>query len=538
MTSIAATLGIGSGIDTQALVEQLTAAVRDPKEAALKKREETNAAQISTLGQASSAIDSFADALSSLISGGTLFTQPNVSDTSLMTAVALPGTRFQDFSAQMQVDQLAQTQTIVSAPLTDSAAAVGQGDLTLTTSKGSFVVTIDSTNDSLAGLADAINSKNAGVTASILTESGNARLVIKSNATGAAEAFTLSVPAGTASGLERFAYGAGVTGGMTLAQTAQDAIVHLDGVEVKRASNTITDLLPGMQIDLKKAAPGTNISIGLTRPTESIKQAVNDFVSAYNELHKVLADATAPATAGAGTGGVLRGDLGIAEMQRQLSRLTTTVINSSGGPSTLAEIGVKTNRDGTLSVDTTQLDAILESDPQGVEALFNPTQYSSDPLVTVWNQMGKAKPGTYTLTNLVPANGSTGATGEINGVSGISSGTRLVATASSGAVGLVVEVLGPVSSATVTVDSGLGGALQAIRDALRAKSGPLETSQERLEQQAETIADDREEMERRVQVYHDQLVNSFSAMDRRVSAFKATQSYLDQQIKIWTANND
>ena len=84
--------------------------------------------------------------------------------------------------------------------------------------------------------------------------------------TGAAAAFTLSVPGGTASGLERFAFGPGVTGGMTQAQNAQDAIVRLDGVEVNRTTNSFTDLVPGVQIDLKKAAPGTIVSLGASRP--------------------------------------------------------------------------------------------------------------------------------------------------------------------------------------------------------------------------------------------------------------------------------
>src|SRR3546814_19474733 len=93
-------------------------------------------------------------------------------------------------------------------------------------------------------------------------------LLVRKGATGEAEAFTLSVPSGTATGLERFAYDPAVTGGMTRAQIAQDAIVKLDGVEVKRASNSIDDLIEGVEINLKKAAVGTSVALGITRPTE------------------------------------------------------------------------------------------------------------------------------------------------------------------------------------------------------------------------------------------------------------------------------
>jgi flagellar hook-associated protein 2 len=84
---------------------------------------------------------------------------------------------------------------------------------------------------------------------------------------------------------------------MALAQAPQDAILRLDGVEVRRASNSIKDLIPGVQLDLKGAAPGTRIALGVTRPTASIEQAVGDFVSAYNELMKALNTATASASA-------------------------------------------------------------------------------------------------------------------------------------------------------------------------------------------------------------------------------------------------
>lgn len=531
VTSIAASLGIGSGIDTKALIEGLAAATKAPKEALIVKRETANAAKISALAEASNAIDSFAAALSSLISGGTLSSQPSVSDTTILSAVALAGANLDGLAAEIQVDQLAQAQSLVSADFLTAADAVGMGDLTITTATGSFTVTVDGTNNSLTGLATAINGTNSGVTATVLTESGRARLVLKSG-TGEERAFTLSVPGGTVSGLERFAYDPLIAGGMTRAQEAKDAIVRVDGVQVKRSSNNINDLIAGVQIDLKRAAPGSIVSIGVTKPTAAIKQGVGDFVAAYNELHKILAEATAGPKSGAGSGGPLYGDLSMRAMQRQLAGLTSTILNTSGGPQTLAEIGVATARDGTLSVNEARLQAAIDADPVGVEALFNPRQYSSDPNITIFNKMGAVKPGTYTLTGLVPDSGA-GASGMINGVAGISSGPHVIAAANSGAVGLVVEVLNPVASATVTVDAGIGGALKSIRDALRASSGPIASSQSQFETEGKSIARDRASMEKRAEVYYNQLVKSFTAMDLYLLQTKATQSYLDQQIAAW-----
>lgn len=536
VTSIGYSLGAGAGIDTKALIDGLASAAKAPKDALLKKREETNTARISALAEASNAISGFATALSQLISGGTLFTQPTVSDTSLLTAAAIPGSDIGDLSAQIEVRQLAQAQSLVSANFGSATSPIGQGELTLTTGAGSFTITIDPTNDSLNGLAKAINDKPTGVTATVMTDSNGSRLMLK-GLTGEANAYTLSVAAGGGSGIERFASSPSTTGGLTVAQTAQDAIVRLDGVEVRRGSNSFSNLLPGVQIDLKKAAVGVTVTLGLSRPTAAIKQAVSDFVDAYNELHDMLAKATAAGTNGVGTG-PLRGDTGIRQMQRELARLTTSELSSEGSYKTLAEIGVATNRDGTLRLDTGKLQGALDADPKSVEALFNPRQHSSNPAVSIVSKMGQAKPGVYTLTNLVAANGGVGASGNIEGAAVTSTGSILVAPYTTAAKGLIVRVDANVASATITVDAGLAGALQSIRDALNASDGPFAATQERLQKEAKSIASDREVHERRSQVYYNQLVTSFTAMDRQVSAFKATQSYLEQQIKIWSGSND
>ncbi len=533
-TSIAPSLGIGSGLDIVNLVKNLSEAQKAPREALIAKREELNQARVSSLAEVSGAIDSFATALSSLVTGGTLFAQPSVSAPDILSATTVRGARIGNLSAEIEVVQLAKAQTLQSATLPSRSAPIGQGELSLTTAKGSFAITVDAGNDSLDGLARAINDKGAGVTASVVTDANGARLVLK-GATGEAQAFSLGVTAGAGSGIERFAYGAGVSGGMLLAQAAQDAVVRLDNVEVRRASNSFSDLIPGVQIDLKKATPGTVVSLGVTRPTAATEQAVQDFVAAYNELQSMIAAATKAGVNG--DGGPLRGDLGIRELQRQLAQLPTQILSSQGnGPRNLAEIGVRTNRDGTLGVNLTQLKEALASNPDGVEALFNPSQFSSDPAIAITSPIGRVKPGVYTLTNIVPSDGVASASGQIDGLAMTGIGTGLIAPIASKAVGLALSISGPVASATITVDSGLGGALQSIRDALRARNGAFAGTQERLRREADKIADEREVMEARAETYYNQLLTTFTSMERQVSAFKATQSYLDQQVKMWTAD--
>lgn len=528
MASITSTLGIGSGIDTQALVQQLADASRTPKDNALKARESANSAKVSALGTIASGIDSFASSLSTLIAGGSLFTQATSSEPGIVSVSAVAGARIGNLSAQLEVKQLAQAQTIVSANVASATDAIGQGHITLTTAAGSFDIAITAGNDSLTGLAQAITAANAGVTASIVHDSNGSRLVLK-GATGDAQAFSLTVDPAADAGLQKFAFdplNPTNPAGMSQAQKAQDAIVKLDGVEVRRTTNSFTDLIPGVKIDLKKEAVGTTVAIGSSRQTDAIAQAVNDFVTAYNALKAELDSAAK---------GPLAQDLGVREMQRKLGGLTSTVLSSAGGPATLAEIGVRTQRDGSLSVDTARLNAVLASDPDGVEALFNPGQTASSPLIKIVSPYGRAKPGTYTVTDLVAGNPPSG---NIGGQAGMAVGGWLTSSVTAPSKGLIIEPLGNVASGTVTVDLGLGGAMQAIRDALRAATGPLTGSQNRLTAEAKAIAADRDKMEMRETAYKDQLTKQFTSMDSRVSAYKATQSYLEQQIKIWTNGNN
>jgi len=525
-------LGAGSGIDTAALVANLAAAQKAPAEALIAGRETANKARVSTLATISSSLDSFSTALSALVGGGTLYTQPTTSDAAAVAASPIAGTRIPGtLAASLQVTRLAAAQTVMSAAQADAAAPIGRGTLTLAAGAGTATITIDASNDSLAGLAAAISGAGVGLAASVVNDGTGSRLVVK-GATGAASAFTITPDAGADAGLATFAYPGSGGGGMALAQAATDAALVLDGIPVTRASNTISDLVPGVKLQLKALTAGS-VAIGATQPTSAMRQAVVDFVDAFNEVKATLDTATANGLNGAEAGPFGR-DTTVRGLVRQMGALAAAPLVSTGAITSLADLGVATGMDGKLSVNTTRLDAALARDPDGVAALFNPVQTSSSGAVQIKSAMGAAAPGTYKLTDLVPGPPPSG---KINGVAMIAAGQRLVAPSKSGATGLVVQVTGATAETTITVEPGLGGALKQIRDGLRGTGGPLALLGDALTRQAETIAGDRTRMEARADAYQARLQASFAAMNTRVSAFKATQSYLDQQIKVWT-NSD
>lgn len=368
-SSIVSALNAGSGIDVSALVANLVSAVREPKETAITDKQTLNNARISALASAKSSLETFSTALSSLLSGTGFSGEPVSNDTSIAAVSLLPGGTPSGLPAQIEVKQLAQAQTLVSTTLADSATTVGTGTLTLTTASGSYDITIDSSNNSLSGLASAINSADAGVTASVVVDNQGARLVLKGE-NGAANSFTLTDSGNADTDLQRFTFD-GTTGGMTQSLAAQDSIIAIDNVEMYNSDNVVETAIPYVRIDLNKAAPGTLVTLASSEPTSSVRDLVVEFVDAYNTLREALNTATAVGS-DASTSGALAGDAGARDMMRQLARITSTQLTDSGPYKTLAEIGVSTNRDGTLSVDTDRLDAVIAANPSAITQMLNP----------------------------------------------------------------------------------------------------------------------------------------------------------------------
>jgi len=532
-SSILTALG-ASSIDTSSLVDQLATAAIANKTKALTDRTTANTAKISDLASAVSSISTFSSSLSSLISGGSLFTQPTSSNSSILGVSAIAGSRLNGLSATIKVEKIATAQSMTASALGSAATAVGLGTMELTVGDKTKTITITEANNSLAGLAQAIKDSGLGVTASIVTDSTGARLVMKGS-TGEANGFTFKMTSGTAGELDRFAYDPdnydpqNITG-LKLQQAAQDAELIVDGITVTKSTNSFSDVIPGVKINLLSASPGTTVTIGSSEPVDAIKQAVSDFVAAYNEMKTTLSTMT-------GSEGSLRSDAGIRALVTKLGSLTSTKLTyaTDGSPTTLAEIGVSTNRDGSLSLDSAKLASIMSSNPSAVEAMFNPGQRSDNPLIQITNAVGTVKGGTYTVTNATPGSSTTSAQATLNGGYTLPLGTTGVqASFTSPAAGLSFDILGPVTSATITIDLGLSGALDAIKKELTASSGQLTASQTRLDNEKESIADEQEKLTTRDTAYRAQLTAQYTRMQSALSAFSSTQSYLTQQIKLWT----
>lgn len=448
VSSIINSLGAGSGIDVKQLVTDLSNASRQPKVARINTLTQQNQARISALGQARSDIEGFANSLEQMVSDGTLRSTPTVSDESVLGATARAGLHADSFTASVMVSKLARAQSSYSGVVADRAAAIGTGTMTLTVGGVAKTITIDAANNSLDGLAKAINASGGGVTASIIADEGGHRIILK-GPSGEANSFTLTADAGADPALATFA------GTLTLGQSATNAEFTIDGVAFSRATNIIDDVIPGMSLTLKKAAPGQTVDIGASRPLAMIKQTVGDFVSVYNQMKKSLASASSMSGA----------TKSLQELERELAGLVGKIISSHGSINKLTDIGISTTKEGLLAIDNKKLEAVLAADAGAVEALFNPRRDATHTEVT---------------------------------------------------------------------DPGIAFALDAIRDKAIATDGVIDRISTSLTKKSETLAETLEKVEVREDAYRARLEKQYGSLEARLATIKATQTYLEQQIKLWT----
>ncbi|GAA0467006.1 flagellar filament capping protein FliD [Parasphingorhabdus litoris] len=351
-------IGAGSGINSSQLVSDLVAASTGVKLSQLNERAQLNNTRISAMAATASALTTFSDAVKETLNGQGFVGELVSSRTELANATVLEDARPEGLPASVEVVQTASAQREVSDVFASASDPIGERTLTITNSGGSFDIVIDAANNSLAGLRDAINASNSGVTASILTDNAGARLVFEAQE-GTENSFTIAQG------------GASPALNLTNIATAQDSIIRVDGIELTNSSNAVTGAIPGVQLSLLAAEPGTTFTISGDSEPLDVRSLVTEFVTAYNELRSSLNDATAPGLAGA-SGGPLAGDRGVREVIRKLSQLTSTPLADSGDFRTLADIGVRTESDGTLSIDDTRLDAALELDSGAIKLMLEP----------------------------------------------------------------------------------------------------------------------------------------------------------------------
>jgi flagellar hook-associated protein 2 len=320
-------------------------------------------------------------------------------------------------SHSLEVQTLARAQTLKSEAFPATSATVGTGTLTisfgtysgdnfaLNADKATSNISIGAGQDSLAGIRDAINAANIGVTAGIVNDGTGYRLTVTSRDSGTANALRITVADddatnSDAAGLSRLAFdGRSVSGVQNLTQTvgARDAVVVIDGIVITKPSNTITDALEGVTLKLlKENTPGVT-TLGVSRDTSGVQSAVQSFVKAYNDLSKTIGGLTKYDAANK-KASTLTGDSTVRSVQNRLRSLfNTTLATAGGGLRSLPEIGIMFQKDGTLALDSTRLSAVLSEPTKDLSTLFAAVGKPTDSLASFIGSTPNTKNGAYVL---------------------------------------------------------------------------------------------------------------------------------------------
>ncbi|MGH8253995.1 MAG: flagellar filament capping protein FliD [Steroidobacteraceae bacterium] len=360
----------GSVINVSSLVSQLVAATRAPQDSRIAAQTSDVTTKISAVGTLKSALAVFQASLASLSTSSAFAADTATStDATVFTASAASGSVPGHYA--ITVSALASAQQLLSnAFVGGSAAVVGTGTLNLQLGSNSFNLTLDSTNNTVADVAAAINSAadNPGITATVIQGTDGAHLLLSSNQAGATNAIQVTeTDAGT--GLAALTYAAGNTANYTQNAAAQDAAFSVAGVAYTSASNTVNDALSGVSLTLTGVSTGAGATLTVANDTDTVTTNIQAFITAYNTLQSSVAG-LGSYDAASGTAGPMLGDPLLTGVQTQIRHVLQTVAGSSTY-STLPSIGITTQKDGTLSADSSKLQAALTGNFSAVSNLFN-----------------------------------------------------------------------------------------------------------------------------------------------------------------------
>ena len=375
-------------LDVQSLVAQLMAVEQRPVDK-LNAQVTSYQAKISSWGTISGLVSGFQSAITGLTTNLQGYSA-TPSDTTKFSASAASNAVAGTYS--LNISQLAQAQNLVATGQTSSTTAISNGAATTLTfdfgtisggtlsagtysgasftsnGSGTRSITIDSTNNTLTGIKDAINAANMGVTATIVNDGSGTpyRLALTSNTTGLNKSLKISASGGDGTIGNLLAYDPAGVQNLNQSVVAQDAKLTVNGIAISSSTNNVIDAIQGVTLKLNQITTSA-ATLTVARDTNAINTAVTGFISAYNSMASQL---TSRAAYGNATtpGGSLAGDGIIRAMQDQLRNIFNTPV-TGGTYSSLAQIGVSFQVDGSLKLDSTVLNNAINNNFSDVSNL-------------------------------------------------------------------------------------------------------------------------------------------------------------------------
>ena len=400
----------GSGLNITQIVDSLVAAENDPQAAQIQSKIDSRTTSISAIGEIKSALSVLSTSLGAL-TGNTSLSVKSTSG-SLSASVTDPSTAVA-INSTITVTNLAKGQTLAFEDYSSNVSLVGAGTLSLERgdwSSGSFVASPTvaakslavATTDTLESLKDKINALNYGVVASVLGAGDGTYTLVMKSGDGRKNALRITAtenPSG--SGLSIIDNASTNSSKQKVAGT--DAAITVDGISLTRSSNTVSDIFTGYQVNLlaSTVVSGTDTPAVLTGSVDTTLATTNlqSFVTAVNKTKTLLNDKTFRGTSSKESG-ELSDDPVIKNVQSQIKSLTSTALSGFGANGVfLSNLGVRTEKDGLLSLNTTVLKDELKRNPSSLDAIFNSMYSASSSLLSVsGGSSSSPKSGTYAFS--------------------------------------------------------------------------------------------------------------------------------------------
>lgn len=531
------TPGIGSGLDIKSMVDAYVKAEIMPLQAKQDKRLSSVNTELSAVGQLKGHLANLQAALSQLSDLDKIYSlSQSISDTNALSATltsqAIKG------SYQIEIQKLAQQQSLASASFANKTSNVGSGTLsiafgTYSSDKTSFTPNASATTvsiaiapgtDSLAAICDAINHSDSGVTASIVEDNQGARLTITSPQTG--ENYAMKI-----TGIPSLNYDpTSGTSPLTETVASQNSVVKINGLTLTQNTNELQNAIAGVTLNLKKSDSGKTIALNITDNKPQLTSLVNDFIKKYNDSMTFLTNLTGY-NATTKQSGVFQGDPQFRNLKFNLNKWTTTPLNQNNlSLKSLADIGIVTNDQGLLELNQTKYQKVLDNHYQDIGVLFAKTATTTDSGVRINKIDPQVQKGQYDIhvTELTPGTHLSGTIGNLPA----SSSDGITLNGSGELAGLSIQIIsGSIGQrGQVIVNDGLAVSINQFLDSYMNANGDLSQRAEQLNKQVNQLNKAQTQIDSRSQGLQNRYEKQFAALDLLLSQLQSTSASLTQQL--------
>lgn len=530
-------LNVGSGMNNSEIIAALVNAEKAPALDRIERNEEQAENKISAYSVLKSEIKSFRQSVRTIKNSNAASHVGSSSNTTVAKFTTSGTTGSDEINSSLVVNTIASTHTLATGAYSSNGSLVGAGTLVIDfgawsttssandtfTANSNSSVTINTTSSTtLTQLRDSINNATDNAEATILYNGTGYVLVMKGKS-GASNELRVTPGGGSSSDLtNNFSY---TTSTKNLTQTADgvDAAFTVDGISMTRSSNSISDLFKGYTLDLL-ATNGSAINISSSQNLSTIESLLNDFIDSYNVIYAGISSMSMQSSIG-GEAGPLSGDSLARRIQRDLRNYTSTSIKGyEDGPYTLSLLGIQTNRDGTLGLNTNTLKNTFEKNPKVIDAVFKNQLTSDNAEVSVKALGVNTKPGSFSISK-------SGSDFLIDGAAMSQSGTEY--TSSSGdSTGLILNITDSnLSSANVYYGKSLMTLVDESLTNFLAFDGDIQNRLSGLSDNLKELAEQKISLDERMDKLQQRYAMQYASMETAVAGLKDTGDYLSEMLK-------